>query len=194
MNSKKIAIFFSSLLFTITAFAQNHYTFDKSHSFLEWEVSHFGYSEVTGKIFFDGTINYNPKQPQKSTFTINVDINSITTGIPKLDKELVGRNYFDAKEFPTATFIANKIIKTSKNTGIIHGKVTIKGITKPLTIKVTLTKSGTHPYYQRPALGFKATTSLKRSDFGIRAYLPGVGDQVTIILYAEAIANKPKSD
>lgn len=171
----------------------NQYTFDQDHTFVIWRVNHFDYSEVTGKIFANGTLTFDEAKPQNSQLNLQVDMNTLSTGVEKLDRKLASRSFFDIQTYPTATFVSKTVKKTGKLTATVEGVVTIKTIAKPLTLNVTLKKHGNHPFLHRPALGFVATTQLKRSDFGLRAYLPGVGDEITVEIQAEAIQNKKPS-
>lgn len=172
--------------------AAKSYTFDKDHTYVTWYVSHFGYSDITGKVLATGTLMFDEKNPEKSKLNVTVPINTMTTAIKKLDERLQGRSYFDQSQFPNATFVSESIKQTGKNTGTISGVLTIRNISKPLVLNVTLNKHGKHPIYNRDTLGFTATAEIKRSDFAIRAYIPGVSDEVKLIVDAEAILDKEK--
>ena len=175
------------ILLSMKIFAVEKYTFDKTHTYVLWRVSHFGFSDITGKFLAEGEIILNTDDIEKSSVKVSVPINSISTGIKKLDDKLLLNSYFYVEKYPIATFKSITIKKTGQNTAIIDGQVTIHGITKPIVLNVTLQKEDKHPLYNRKALGFSATGKLKRSDFDIRAYLPGVKDDVSLEIQAEAI-------
>lgn len=196
MRSKNLLrILVSGLLLVLwfNVFALDKYTFDPDHTYAVWSVSHFGYSDVSGKLMANGTLNYDLAKPQNSQVEISFLIDSVTTGIPKLDKKLMGKNFFDLKKFPTASFISNRIQMTGKETAKVYGLLTIRGMKKPVVLNVRLTKSGDHPLYRKKTLGFSGSAVFDRSAFGLRAYLPGVGDKVTLNIQAEAVLNyQPK--
>lgn len=119
-----------------------------------------------------------------------IKLANLVTGIPELDKHLKSKLFFDVERFPTATFISNKIDVLSKTTAKVHGMLTLHGISKPVTLDVTLNKVGKNPINDKMTIGFTATTEIKRSDFGINAYLPNLGDEVKIDINAEAYQAK----
>lgn len=187
-HTKKIITMISAILLSTCAHAEN-YKFDADHTSITWHVSHFGYSDVSGKFMAQGTLTYDAKKPENSKAEITVDTTKIITAIPKLDDILSGKNFFAVSEFPTATFKTSKIVVTGKDTGKIYGALTIRGITKDVVLEMKLNQQGDHPFYHKPALGFSGTTTIKRSDFGMRGYIPGVSDETKIDIEAEAILN-----
>lgn len=180
----------ASFLLSLNAFAASTYSFDNTHTYVLWRVSHFGYSELTGKMFASGTLQYNAEKPELSQANLIIDIKSMSTGIPKLDHELIGSTYFDSEKFPTASFVTKSIKTTGKSTAKITGTLTIRGISKTIDLNIILQKQGEHFFFKRHTLGLKGNTIIKRSDFGIRAYLPDVGDDVDLEIQAEAIEEK----
>lgn len=182
----------ASLLIMIVSFttdvfaAADIYKFDPNHTYVEWSVSHFGFSDVGGKFMANGNLAFDVNAPQNSKVTINVDTAHANTGIPELDDILTGKNFFDTTEYPDAKFVSDKIIVTSKTSGRIYGTVTIRGVSKPIILDAKLNTMGIHPYYKTKAVGFSADATLKRSAFGMRGYLPGVGDDVKLHIQAEA--------
>ena len=104
-------------------------------------------------------------------------------GDGKWDEHLKSKDFFDVAQFPTMTFKSTKITKTGENTADVTGDLTIHGVTKPATLKVTHNKSGILPMNDKVYVaGFTATTTIKRSEFGMSFGIPMVGDDVTIIL------------
>ena len=110
------------------------------------------------------------------------------TGVPALDTHLKSPDFFDADKFPTATFKSTKVEQTSPTTAKVTGDLTIHGVTKPVTLNVTLNKEDIHPMMKKDDAGFTATGSILRSDFGIGNYVPMVSDQIDLYIEAEAIA------
>jgi len=186
IHAGKFATLISAILLSTCAHAEN-YKFDPDHTYVTWHVSHFGYSDVSGKFMAQGTLTYDAKNPGNSTADITVDTTKIVTAIPKLDDILSGKNFFAVSEFPTATFKTLKVVVTGKDSGKIYGALTIRGITKDVVLDMKLNHQGDHPFYHKPAIGFSGTTTIKRSDFGMRGYIPGVSDETKIDIEAEAI-------
>jgi polyisoprenoid-binding protein YceI len=169
----------------------NSYTLDPNHSYVSWRVNHFGFSNPSGKWMANGVLVFDQKQPTNSHVNVNIKVDSLITGLPELDKHLKTPLFFDVEKFPTATFVSNKIAVTGKNKGTVAGVLTLHGVSKPITLKVVLNKVGVNPINNLNSVGFSATTSLKRSDFGINGYLPNISDDVNLQIEVEA--NQPKS-
>ena len=190
-QSSLVTIIFSCMLFIFSshALALDKYTFEPDHTYIEWRVTHFGFSDISGKFMAEGSLEFDKAKPQNSKINVAIPIAGVTTGIAKLDKKLVSKNYFDDKQFATANFVSNRIQMTGKNTAKVYGVLTIRGIRKPLELNIKLRKAGDSVMYRKQTMGFSGTAELKRSDFGLRAYLPGVGDNVTLHIEAEAVLN-----
>jgi polyisoprenoid-binding protein YceI len=182
---KKIYILFL-LLFSLSSFAADKYTLDPGHSFVEWQINHFGFSHPTGKWFAEGTLNLDEKNPEKSQVEASIKVADMVTGISKLDEHLKSADFFDVEKFPTATFVSKKIVMTSKKTARVSGVLTLHGVSKPLTLNVTLNKLAESPITHKKTAGFTATTTLNRSAFGIDQYVPGLSDEVSIHIEMEA--------
>lgn len=159
---------------------------DDQHSYVLWRIQHLGFSTQAGKWYVKGTVMLDKDNPQNSKVEATIDVANFVTGIPELDKHLGDALFFDVKKYPTATFISDKVDVTGKNTAKVTGLLTVRGITKPVTLDVTLNKAGKNPVTDRMTVGFNATTMVKRSDFGMRAFLPDLGDEVTLEIGAEA--------
>lgn len=183
---KKIFLSLLILLFSFKVFSAEKYTFDPTHSYVEWRVSHFGFSHPTGKWLVDGTLTLDEAKPEKSSVSVTIPIADLLTGIPKLDEHLKGPDFFDAEKFQTATFISKKVAVTGKKTARVSGILTLHGVSKPITLNVTLNKIEESPITHKKTAGFTASTRLNRSAFGIDKYIPGISDEVTINIEAEA--------
>jgi len=169
------------------AFAAQNYTLDPSHTYVEWHISHFGFSEPSGKwMIKGGTLVLDKAKPQNSKVDVTIDLNDLSTGLPELDKHLKAPLFFDVAKYPTATYVSNKVILTGKETAKVEGVLTLHGVSKPVTLNVKFNKSGENPVTNLPTVGFSATAVIQRSDFGISAYSPGLGDTVKLNIQAEA--------
>jgi polyisoprenoid-binding protein YceI len=175
------------------AFAADPYTIDPNHTQVQFTYSHFGFSHITGRFGkVEGDFLFDAKDPTKSSIQVNIPIDSITVGVPDLDKELVTDKFFDADKFPLATFQSTAVTSTGKDKLAVSGDLTIHGVTKPVTLDVTINKIGTQPMRGVAAAGFDATATIKRSDFGIAQYVPNVSDEVTLHITMESFAPKPQ--
>lgn len=168
-------------------FAAEVYKLDPDHTYVIWQVDHFGFSTVSGKFMAEGTLTVDNTKPENSSVNVVIHTDSGNTGVAKLDDILKGKNFFDVAEFPAATFKSTKVVVTGKDTGKVYGTLTLRGISKDVTLDVKLNKQGMHPYFHKDGYGFSATTSLNRSDFNMNGYIPGVSDATKILIQAEAI-------
>jgi polyisoprenoid-binding protein YceI len=170
------------------------YTIDGTHSQANFTWNHFGFSNPSaGFDKIEGTIRYDADDVAKSAVDVTIAIDSINTHVAKLDTHLKSADFFDAGKFPTATFKSTKIEKGASNGSFkVSGDLTLHGVTKPVTLDATLNGIGEHPIRKVPTIGFDGHTTVKRSDFGMGAYVPNVSDEVRIRLTTEATA--PKGD
>lgn len=184
----KFILFFLVLLPVQLAFAAvENYKLDPSHSFVLWHINHLGFSTQVGKWPAEGTITIDTDKLQNSKVDVTIQIKQIITGLAELDKHLMAESFFDAEKFPTATFVSDKVTLTSKKTAKVRGMLTLHGVTKPITLNVTLNKMGANPVTNKASVGFSATAELKRSDFGMTTLVPTLGDTVTLNIDAEGV-------
>lgn len=162
------------------------YTFDPLHSYVGWQLSHFGFSNPSGKWFANGKLTYDPKNLAASEVNATLKLSDIVTGIPDLDKHLKGKLFFNVEQFPTATFVSNKVEVSHQEISKVHGLLTLHGVTKPVILNVKLNQLGQNPITDKETIGFSAHTILKRSDFGMTTMLPGISDEVNISIEVEA--------
>ncbi|HDO8024951.1 TPA: YceI family protein [Legionella pneumophila] len=165
-------------------------TLDNQHTYVLWKIKHLGFSTQAGKWYASGQLVLDKDNPQQSKVNVTIKVDDIVTGIPELDKHLKGKLFFDTKQFPTATFVSNRVEVMGKNKAKVYGMLTLHGVTKPIILNVILNKAGINLLNDRETAGFSATTSLKRSDYGIKALIPEVGDDVEIEIEAEAYLDK----
>jgi polyisoprenoid-binding protein YceI len=180
-------------LASASAFASSEtYTIDTTHTQTEFTWNHFGFSNPSGGFdSIEGTIAYDAADPTKSSVDVSIAIDSINTHVKKLDEHLKSADFFDAAKFPTATFKSTKIEKgASSKTFKVTGDLTIHGVTKSVTLDATLNGAGEHPMKKVPTIGFDGSVTVKRSDFGLGAYVPNVSDAISIHLTTEASAAK----
>lgn len=171
----------------LSAQAVDTYTFDPNHTTVIWNIEHLGFSSPHG-LFpqIEGTLTLDEVAPQNSKVDVTIPTAKLATGIPKFDDHLKSKDFFDTEKFPDAKFVSTKIEKTGDKTAKITGDLTLLGVTKPVTFDVTLNKKGPHPMNKKETVGFSGKTTIKRSDFGIKYGLPNVGDDVNLVIEAEA--------
>jgi polyisoprenoid-binding protein YceI len=163
------------------------YEIDPRHTQVLFTYSHFGLSNITGR-FGDvsGTIAFDAANPAASSVQVAIPIDSLSTGVPKLDEHMKTPDMFDAAKFPTATFTSTSVQAAGAGRLTIAGTLTLHGVAKPVVLDATTNFVGAHPMNKAPAASFDATTTIKRSDFGIAYALPGVPDDVHIRITLEA--------
>jgi polyisoprenoid-binding protein YceI len=166
--------------------APETYKLDASHTAVTWHVNHFGFSTPSGKFMnVDGTLVLDEADPAASKVNVTIALDGVNSGVAKLDEHLKNADFFDIEKFPTATFASTAVEKTGDNTAKVTGDLTLHGVTKPVVLDVTLNKIGENMMKVKTA-GFSATTTIKRTDFGIDKYAPNLGDDVKIEIESEA--------
>ncbi len=175
----------AALLAPFTAHADT-YKFDPNHTSVLWHASHFGFSNPAGRFTVkEGTLNLDEAAPAKSSVEVTIDTNSLVTGIDKFNEHLKSDAFLDVAKFPTATFKSTSVEVLSANAANVKGDLTLHGVTKPVTLQIKLNKIGDHPMSHKKAAGFTGMTTIKRSDFGITQYIPGVSDEIVLEIEAE---------
>ncbi len=166
--------------------AADTYQLEKTHVDLLFSISHAGFTEKHGSFRdLDATLKYDPARPEDSQVTVTVKTDSIDTAFPARDTDLKSAKFLDVAKYPEMRFVSTKVTPEADQSLRIDGELTLHGVTKPLTLHAKLNKAAPNPFDKRPTLGFSASGSLKRSDFGISTYVPMIGDVVTIAIDAE---------
>ena len=167
--------------------ASGTYKLDPTHTDVLAQWSHFGFSNPSAHFGnAEGTLVYDAADVSKSSVEVTLPLSGLNSFTAKFDEHLRSADFLDAAKFPVATFKSTKVESTGTNKLAVTGDLTIKDQTKPVTLDVTLNGGGTHPMMKVPAVGFDATATLKRSDFGVGAYAPNVSDEVKIRITTEA--------
>lgn len=167
--------------------APETYVVEGTHTYPRFSYSHFGYStqlsrfnKTTGKVIFD-------KTAKSGAVDIVIDAKSVDTGYPTFNEHIQGEDFLDTAKFPTATFKSTKVVFEGDKPASIEGNLTLKGVTKPVTLTVTSFQAMPHPMMKKDAIGANAFTVVKRSEFNAGKYAPYVGDEVRIDIAIEAI-------
>jgi len=163
------------------------YALDAAHSQVLFSIAHMGLTDYYGR--FDklsGTLNFDANQPEKSATNVTIAMDSVDTPSGGLNDELKSAHVFSVAQFPTATFKSTSVERTGADTGRVSGDLTIKGVTKPVTLDVVFRGGEQDPLKSGYALGFRGTATIKRTDFGLTGMIwePFVGDDVTLVIEA----------
>ena len=167
--------------------APETYVLDSTHTFPRFSYSHFGFSTQLSR--FDktsGTVTFD-KAAKTAAVDIVIDTKSVNTGYTTFNEHIQGEDFLDTAKYPTATFKSTKVVFQGDNPVSIDGNLTLKGVTKPVTLTVTSFKAMPHPMLKKAAIGANAWTVIKRSEFNAGKYAPNVGDEVRIDIAIEAI-------
>ena len=183
------ALFISTAAASPALAAPQTYVVDGTHTFPSFSYSHFGLSTQLSK--FDkttGTVTLD-KEAKTGAVDITIDMKSVNTGYETFDGHIQGEDFLDTAKYPTATFKSTKVSFDGDKPATIDGELTIKGVTKAVTLKVSHLVTMPHPMLKKDTIGANASTVIKRSEFNAGKYAPHVGDDVTITVSLEAIQN-----
>lgn len=165
-----------------------HYNFDKAHTQILFFVNHLGFSDSHGEFLdFDGGFTFDRGEPAKSSVEVTIQTAGLDMNDEKWDEHMKGADFFNVEKFPTMTFKSTGIEVTGENTANITGDLTILGVTKPVVLTTVHNKSDKFPMGEKYVAGLSATTTIKRSDFGMTYGLPMVGDDVEIRIQVEGV-------
>jgi polyisoprenoid-binding protein YceI len=167
--------------------APETFAIDGTHTFPRFSYSHFGYSKqlsrfnkTTGKIILD-------KEAKTGSVDVTIDMKSVDTGYDVFNSHIQGEDFLDTEKYPTATFKSTKVRFDGDKPVAVEGNLTIKGVTKSMTLTIDSFQLMPHPMLKKDAVGANASAKIKRSDFNAGKYAPYVGDEVTLDIGVEAI-------
>ena len=169
------------------AFAADVFVIEPNHSFPRFSYSHFGmstqisrFNSTKGKIVLDAAA-------KTGSVEVEIDMKSVDTGSTLFNGHIQGEDFLDTAKYPTATFKSTAVRFEGDKPVAVDGTLTIKGVSKPVTLKVTSFNRMNHPMNKKDWVGADAVTVIKRSDFKADKYVPNVGDEVTITIAVEAL-------
>ncbi|MEX5444543.1 YceI family protein [Acinetobacter schindleri] len=188
MNFKTLALGLAvSSVATFSMAKPVAYTIDPGHTATVFSWSHFGFSTPSANFSdIQGTITVDNEKPANSSVNVTIPVSSINTNVKALDEHIQKAEFFDVEKYPNITFKSTKVQALGKNKYKIAGDLTIKGVTKPVVLDAVLNKQAIHPMTKLQTIGFNATTSFNRSAFNVGAYVPNVGDKITVNITTEA--------
>ncbi|HTW47517.1 MAG TPA: YceI family protein [Acidobacteriaceae bacterium] len=157
---------------------------DKAHSEVNFSILHMSLAKVRGRFGnIGGSIVLDESDITKSTVHVTIDVTTVDTGVAARDNDLKSAGFFDVSHFPTATFVSTSVAKTG-NGLTVNGNLTVHGVTKPVTLDVEGPTGPINGMDRKPHCAFEATTTIKRTDFGIAPKYPAtiVGDDVALTI------------
>jgi len=159
------------------------YNVEPGHTQVGWTLLHMGFSYYSGVFSgVSGTLALDPAHPASSKLNITIPIASVMTTSTKLDGELKGAQWFDAGTYPNATFVSTSVTPTGAATAKVAGNLTLHGVTRPVSLNVRFVGAGTNPLDKKYTVGFEATGTIERSQFGVKTYVPLIGDTVKLTI------------
>ena len=160
------------------------YKLDPNHTMVLFSWNHFGYSNPTADLGLgEGTIVFDEQHPAQSSVEVTLPLARLDTHVAALDEHLKKADFFDAAKYPTAHFESTNVSVSGK-TAKVAGNFTIHGVTKPGVINATFEAVGANPMSKKETISFKGTATIKRSDFGVKQFVPAVGDDVELTITA----------
>lgn len=185
---KKIALFGLSAVLSASVFAAPEtFVLEPSHTFSRFSYTHLGYStqqhrfdKSRGKVTLD-------RAAKTGAVDVTIDMTSVSTGSTLFNQHIQGADFFDTANHPVATFKSTAVRFEGDKPVAIEGRLTLKGVTKPVTLSVSHFHSAPHPMMKKDTIGADASVVVKRSEFNMGENVPFVGDDVTISIAVEAI-------
>lgn len=179
---KKIKLLAAALMLGTTVFAQTKWTVDKAHAKVGFTVTHLSISEVDGNFkSFDASITADKPDFSDAVFEMSADVSSVNTDNDMRDNDLKSDHFFDAAKYPKITFKSKSISKIDDKKYKLTGDLTMHGVTKAVTLDLTLNGVGKNMRTQKPIAGFKITGTINRNDFGV-GHMPSamVSDEIEL--------------
>jgi polyisoprenoid-binding protein YceI len=188
MKKHYLSLLLSTLAFAGTTVAHaDSFKIDPVHSAIIFEIGHFGVGNIYGRFdAFNGTFTLNQGDPSKDAVSVEIKTDSVDTNAPDRDKHIKSPDFFNAAQFPTATFKSTSVKKVDDKNYEVTGDFTLRGVAKPVTLNVQSIGNGPGPKGEFRS-GWEATATLKRSDFEVKTFLPAVADEVTLRIAVEGI-------
>ncbi|MBI2399888.1 MAG: polyisoprenoid-binding protein [Deltaproteobacteria bacterium] len=185
---RKILMILSLLLLSSTASAED-YTVDTRHTFPSFEVNHMGLSTQRGRFDATGGAITLDSAAKTGTVLIEIDAASVNTGLKELEKHLKGEDFFNVEKHPKIIFRSDKMEFDGDRPKALHGELTLLGVTKPVTLSISSFNCRIHPMNKKFVCGADASTTIRRSEFGMGYAIPAVSDEVKLSIQIEAFRN-----
>ena len=182
----------AALALASTTLHATTYTLEPDYTQGVFRWNHLGFSSPAAQFAQgQGTLEFDPGDPSHSSVTVTIPLSTLYTGVPALDEDFRSTDFFDTARFSSATFKSTHVEKGSMQDHLkVTGDLSLHGVTRPVTLDVTVIKIGTNPRTSLPTVGFEATTTLRRSDFGLGKYVPQVGDEIQLQVISQGVEAK----
>jgi len=168
------------------------YTLEPDYTQGVFRWNHLGFSSPAAQFSQgEGTLEFDAANPTLASVKVTIPLRTLSTGVPDLDDDFRSAYFFDTAKYSSATFTSLRVERGMAEDQLkVIGNLNLHGVTKPVTLDVTVVKIGNNPRSGLPTVGFDAMTTLKRSDFGLGAYVPQVGDEIEIHIICQAVDAK----
>jgi polyisoprenoid-binding protein YceI len=168
------------------------YTIEPDYTQAVFRWNHLGFSNPAAQFSQgQGTLEFDPAAPTRASVQVTIPLSSLNTGVPALDEHLRSEDFFEVAKFPTASFRSTRIEPgMGKDRLKVTGELNLHGVTRPVTLDVVVLNVGSNPRTQLATVGFEATTTLKRSDFGLGAFVPQVSDEIRLQISSQGVEAK----
>jgi len=187
MKMKLLSATLFALASTASFAAPVSYSVDSTHSYARYDIKHLSFSVQSGTFTqMSGKVVMDLEQHQGSV-DVSIDANSLQTFYAARDKHLKSEAFFNVAKFPTLTYKSDKLVFNKDQLAQVEGQLTLLGVTKPVTLTVVQFQGGVNPMTGKQEYGANATAHIKRSDFGMTAYLPAIADDVELDITIEAV-------
>ncbi len=186
---KKVLLITALAVVPVSAALADSYTVDPGHTYVSFAINHLGFSTMRGKFNKQsGSLKYDPAA-KKASVSIEIDAASIDTGHTKRDQHLSAPDFLNVVENPTITFKSTDTGWSGNKLTSVSGNLTIMGVSKLVTLKVTSINCGVHPFNKKELCGFDAEGSIKRTDYGVNYGMPAIGEVLDLNIELEAVKN-----
>lgn len=164
------------------------YQFDPVHTEVLFFASHLGFSHTLGRFpAISGSFDYDPEHPDQAKVQAELAVDALYVGDDALRTKLLSDDFFDQRRHPTIRFTSTAVEAPDDKHLVISGNLELHGVTRPIRFEAAINRVGRHTFSMKYVAGFSATTTIKRSDYGMVRLLPAVGDEVEIRLEVEGI-------
>ncbi|KXV35208.1 polyisoprenoid-binding protein [Gluconobacter thailandicus] len=167
------------------------YKVEAGHTQVNFSVLHFGFTYYSGQFSnVSGSLKLDAAHPSASKLSVTIPVSSVATSSTVLTDELKNNEWFDATKYPDATFVSTEVSPAGAEDAVVSGNLTLHGVTKPVVLHVHFVGAGMNPMDKAYTVGFQATGTIHRSDFGVKKYVPYVSDDVNLTI-AGAFEKQP---
>lgn len=168
------------------------YTVDADHSSVQFGIGHAGIAVVRGVFTrIRGNYTFDPRNPKADKADITIAADSLDTFLPTRDRAVLGAGFLDAATYPTIRFVASRYVEAGAGRGVLHGALTLHGVTHPVDFRVRWIGAGRVPYLPKPwggyLSGFVADAVIDRTAFGVDGYSAGIGHKVDLHVEIEGV-------